>query len=428
MRKLSFLVVLLTLFISSCTSTVEFKISFDSNGGSLVEPIVTDGVSSITTPKDPVKEGFTFAGWYWDNNSFRELFTINSLLDRGITNDLTVYAKWQKNITKLSVLNWGEYIDMELIKLFEDMYDVDIELTVFGSNLEAVMLMKSNSFDVVILENQAIEELASENLLQIIDWSLFGNLKQVISPSLITLLTQVEDFAVEDGKILDFGVPYFWGNSGIMYNKDVVTQQEVESAGWNILADKDLRVMFYDSSRDATMIALRALYGQSINPNLATDEQLAAAEKWLTDAKGPRTRYLTTEIYDIFTSPAIIDVAHAFSGEAIYMLPENDKLGYHVPTTGTSVWIDMLAIPKNAEQTDLAYTFIDFFMSYENALTNSITVGYTSPRADVAQEIVDQEIYGPEYQVVVRPYDQIHRYKPELKTKIEQLWTRIRAR
>jgi spermidine/putrescine-binding protein len=172
---------------------------------------------------------------------------------------------------------------------------------------------------------------------------------------------------------------------------------------------------------------LRALYGQSINPNLATDAQLAAAEQWLTDAKGPKTRYLTTEIYDAFTSPATIDVAHAFSGEAIYLLPENDKLGYHVPDSGTNVWMDMLAIPKNARQTDLAYKFIDFFMSYENALTNSITVGYTSPRADVAQFIVDEEIYGPEYQVVVRPFDQIHRYKPELKAKIELLWSRIRG-
>jgi uncharacterized repeat protein (TIGR02543 family) len=103
MRKLGFIIILLTLFISACTSTVEFKISFDSNGGSLVEPIITDGVSSITTPKDPVKEGFTFAGWYWDNNTFRELFTINSLLDRGITNDLTVYAKWSVDETYVPI-------------------------------------------------------------------------------------------------------------------------------------------------------------------------------------------------------------------------------------------------------------------------------------------------------------------------------------
>jgi len=329
----------------------------------------------------------------------------------------------------LKVFIWGEYIDMDLVALFEETYDVNVDVIIFESNEAAVLQVESSSFDIIVPSDYAIEELASGGYLQEIDWSRLENISQSdFSTSYLALLNQIEDFAVEDAKILDFGVPYFWGNIGIIYNKDVVTQQEVELAGWDILADKDLRVMFYDIGRDATMIALRALYGQTVNPNSATDVQLAAAEQWLTDARGSKTRYLTTEIYDVFTSPATIDVAHAFSGEAIYLLPENDKLGYHVPTKGTNVWMDMLAIPKNAKQTDLAYKFIDFFMSYENGLTNSTTVGYTSPRADVAQEIVDQEIYGPEYQVVVRPYDQIHRYKPELKADIELLWSRVRGK
>jgi spermidine/putrescine transport system substrate-binding protein len=328
----------------------------------------------------------------------------------------------------LKVFIWEEYINMDLVELFEETYDVKVDVIVFASNEAAVLQVKSSSFDIIVPSDYAIEELASGGYLQEIDWSRLENISQSdFSTSYLALLNQIEDFAVEDSKILDFGVPYFWGNIGIIYNKDVVSQQEVELAGWDILADKDLRVMFYDIGRDATMIALRALYGQTINPNSATDVQLAAAEKWLTDARGPKTRYLTTEIYDAFTAPATIDVAHAFSGEAIYMLPENDKLGYHVPTSGTNVWMDMLAIPKNAKQTDLAYTFIDFFMSYENGLTNSETEGYTSPRADVAAKIVEDGTYGPEYQVEIRAYDQIHRYKPELKTKIEELWARVRA-
>jgi spermidine/putrescine transport system substrate-binding protein len=330
--------------------------------------------------------------------------------------------------TTLKVFIWGEYIDMDLVELFEETYGVRVDVIIFESNEAAVLQVKSSSFDIIVPSDYAIEELANGGYLQEIDWSRLENISKTdFSTQYLQLLNQIEDFAVEGAKILDFAVPYFWGNIGIIYNKDVVSQEAVELAGWDILKRQDLRVMFYDIGRDATMIALRALYGQSINPNLATDAQLAAAEQWLTDAKGPRTRYLTTEIYDVFTSPATIDVAHAFSGEAIYLLPENDKLGYHVPDSGTNVWMDMLAIPKNARQTDLAYKFIDFFMSYENALTNSITVGYTSPRADVAQSIVDEEIYGPEYQVVVRPYDQIHRYKPELKAKIELLWSRIRG-
>jgi len=72
-------------------------IQFDSNGGSHVSSIVTDGSTSIRMPDDPVKEGYIFAGWYWDNNTFRDLFTVSSLLERGLSSNLTVYAKWDVN-------------------------------------------------------------------------------------------------------------------------------------------------------------------------------------------------------------------------------------------------------------------------------------------------------------------------------------------
>lgn len=94
MYKLRAITILFTLFISACTATLNFEVSFESNGGSFVESISTDGTTSISPPIDPIKEGFTFAGWYWDNDTFRDLFTVNSLLNRGITSDFTVYAKW----------------------------------------------------------------------------------------------------------------------------------------------------------------------------------------------------------------------------------------------------------------------------------------------------------------------------------------------
>lgn len=328
----------------------------------------------------------------------------------------------------LKVFIWGEYIDESLVELFEETYDVNVDIIIFESNEAAVLQVKSSSFDIIVPTDYAIEELAAGGYLQEIDWDRLENVSQDdFSVDYVSLLNQIEDFAVEGSSVLDFAVPYFWGNIGIIYNTDVVSKETVEAAGWDILARKDLNVMFYDIGRDATMIALRALYGQQMNPNLATDQQLAAAETWLKNAKGDKTQYLTTEIYDVFLDPASIDVAHAFSGEAIYLLPDNPNLGYFVPTEGTNVWTDMLAIPKNAKNTDLAYTFIDFFMSYEHGLTNSEAVGYTSPRADVAAEIVRLGIYGPEYQIQVRAYDQIHRYDAELKAKIELLWSRVRA-
>jgi len=89
--------------------------------------------------------------------------------------------------------------------------------------------------------------------------------------------------------------------------------------------------------------------------------------------------------------------------------------------------MDMMAIPKSSENKDLAYTFINYMMRYEVALANSITIGYTSPRQDVVDYIVSNEIYGPEYAVEIRAFDQMHRYNLDLKLKIENIWARLRA-
>ncbi len=91
---LTFMFIAANLLVACNQTSVSFTINFDSNGGTLVDPIKVGEESTITLPTDPEKEGFVFAGWYWDNNTFRDLFTLNSLQERGISSNLTVFAKW----------------------------------------------------------------------------------------------------------------------------------------------------------------------------------------------------------------------------------------------------------------------------------------------------------------------------------------------
>lgn len=98
----------LVVSLSACVDTVEFTVYFDSSGGTEVSPVTTDGSSTVSIPDNPTKEGFTFAGWYWDNVTFETPFTANSLMDAPLSSDMTVYAKWEPiafNITY--VLNGG---------------------------------------------------------------------------------------------------------------------------------------------------------------------------------------------------------------------------------------------------------------------------------------------------------------------------------
>ncbi|MDD4212874.1 MAG: leucine-rich repeat protein [Bacilli bacterium] len=89
--------ILISYLLVACNQSVEFTIYFDSNGGSEVTSIKTGGSSAIIIPVNPTKDGYYFAGWYWDNNSFNRPFTANSLLEEPISNNMTVYAKWSSN-------------------------------------------------------------------------------------------------------------------------------------------------------------------------------------------------------------------------------------------------------------------------------------------------------------------------------------------
>ena len=67
----------------------EYQVSFVSNGGTPVEPIVT---SKIEDEPKTTREGYTFLGWYFD-----ETFSSKASFPLEITEDITLYAKWEKN-------------------------------------------------------------------------------------------------------------------------------------------------------------------------------------------------------------------------------------------------------------------------------------------------------------------------------------------
>lgn len=96
------------LFLSGCSDSNTFKVTFNTNGGSDIESIETEG--KLTLPSNPVKEGYTFNGWYFDSEE-KEPYD-----NQEITSDITLYASWTKNKYTLSFEeNGGEIIaDLKL--------------------------------------------------------------------------------------------------------------------------------------------------------------------------------------------------------------------------------------------------------------------------------------------------------------------------
>ena len=101
-----FLIVIgfLLLFLSGCFEKEEiFKISFQTNGGSNVAEITFENIQDFNFPDIPTKDGYTFEGWYWDNNTFLNPLSIESLLNYLDKDNLVVYAKWIEELDPLSI-------------------------------------------------------------------------------------------------------------------------------------------------------------------------------------------------------------------------------------------------------------------------------------------------------------------------------------
>ena len=70
-----------------------YTVTFDTNGGSEVDPVTVDAGSTVTKPADPTKSGYTFGGWYKDST----LQTPWNFANDTVTADTTLYAKWTAN-------------------------------------------------------------------------------------------------------------------------------------------------------------------------------------------------------------------------------------------------------------------------------------------------------------------------------------------
>lgn len=333
----------------------------------------------------------------------------------------------------LSIYNCGEYIDEELISAFEELYDISVNYITFDSNETAITKMNSESFDIVVPSDYAIEQLKQEGMIQKLDWSrIEGFDPSMLADPVIEILDDLKN--QENGwDFLEYSVPYFFGNVGICYDKNRVSKEDVESQGWAILHNEKYynKVAYYDSSRDGFMAAYKQL-GYSMN---STDEkETLEAFEWIKEIREKtncafKTDELLSEMPD-----GKYAISLMYSGDAIYsMMEQNDNvdLDFYVPKSGTNVFVDGMVIPTNAKHVDMAYKFISFMCEHENAKTNAIYVAYASPIKSVYEEIVleDEEFYDYKdyYQVNFnKGYDEVFRYNYDMKKKLNDYWIKLK--
>ena len=281
------------------------------------------------------------------------------------------------------VFNWEDYIDPEVISLFEEETGIKVDYMRFTLN-EDMMVQVRNSpgyFDLVFPSDYAIERMISEELLQPIDFEKVPNSAQTLD------WLQNPDYDPEH----KYSIPYMWGTVGILYDANRV-KEPIDS--WGVLFEDTYKgeVFMLDSPRDALGVALKYL-GYSVNSK--TPAEIKAAADLLIKQKqdGIVKAYQVDETKDkMVASEGILAVM--WSGDAQYAIdesPEGIDLTYVVPKEGSNVWVDGMVIPASAPNPENALAFIDFLSRPEIAKMNCEYIRYSSPNKGAI------ELMGEEY-------------------------------
>ena len=320
----------------------------------------------------------------------------------------------------LHIYNWGEYTGENIIRDFEEETGATVVMDNFDSNEQMyIRVANGESYDLLVPSDYMIQRLIEEDLLQKLDKSKLDCLDK--------LSDAVKGLPYDPDN--DYSIPYFWGTVGIVYDKTKVDIEDLEREGYNIFLDEKYKgdIYLYDSERDSFMMALKAL-GYSMNTE--NEDELQEAYEWLVQCvQTMEPEIVTDEIIDNMAQGRKA-LGLIYSGDATYVMAENENMGYYMPGTGTNLWSDAMVIPKNARNVELAHAFINYASDYDGAYDNSSYVGYTSANQEV-MEVLSGE--GGDYEGINayiprtdNPNDEVFVYNEETKKIIGDLWSRVK--
>lgn len=279
----------------------------------------------------------------------------------------------------LTIYNWGDYIDPDLLTEFEKESGYKVSYETFDSN-EAMFTkiqQGGTAYDLTIPSEYMIQKMMKEEMLVKLDYSKIKGIDN-IDPRFLDL-----EFDPKN----QFSIPYFWGTLGIIYNDKFVDAKDIQV--WDDLWRPELKnnLMLIDGAREVMGLALNS-QGYSLNSQ-EMSELTSSAEKLkgLTD----NVKAIVADEIKMYMINEESAVAVSFSGEAAEMLANNEHLHYVIPHEGTNLWFDNIVIPKTAKNIEGSYEFINFMLRPENAAQNAEYIGYSTPN-EKAIELLPSEI------------------------------------
>ena len=337
--------------------------------------------------------------------------------------DTNYYHKYKGQNLSVNVYNWGEYISdgsdgsLDVNKTFEELTGIKVNYSTFASNEEMYVKLKVGGiqYDVIIPSDYMIERLINEKLIQKLN---YNNI-----PAHTNIANRFKKLPFDPTG--EYSLAYTWGVTGIVYNRQMVTENEAD-IDWDILFDKKYKgqILMYYNPRDAFAIA-QAYLGYSLNTTNETE--LRECARLLKEQKPLVQSYVMDEIYDkMEAGEAALGVYYA--GDSLSMMASNHDLNFVIPKKGANLFVDSICITSNSGFPELAEMYINFLCEPQVALANIEYINYASPNdgaiAIMSSETKNNKIIYPNQETL----DKCEVYitlPDETNILMEDLWNEI---
>lgn len=348
----------------------------------------------------------------------------------------SVFAAEETEI--LYVYNWGEYISdgsdgsLDVNEAFEEYCreklgrNVEVNYSTFSSNesLYAKITSGAVSYDVIFPSDYMAARLISEGMLAEINPNEnIANYEYISDEFKGLYYDEAEKYTV----------PYTFGTVGVIYNTDIVHEDEELLGSWGLLWDEEYKgnILQFNNPRDAFGSAQYYL-GNSVN---STDpEEWRAALDLLLSQKQIVQGYVMDEIFNKMKGGSAA-IAPYYAGDYFTMYCDNDALSFYHPSEGTNVFVDVMCVPKTTQNYELAVEYINFMLSEEAAIANAEYICYASPNTLVSESeeyasYMTEEIH-PDAMSILYDFDMekmefYHDLSDETRIMMNSLWEELK--
>lgn len=281
---------------------------------------------------------------------------------------------------ELTVINYGEYLDPDLIDMFTEETGIEIkyEEALTPEEMYTKYCSGAIKYDLICSSDYMMMKLIKEGHLQQLDMDKLTN-KGNIGDKYWSFSE-----AFDPGNL--YTVPHFWGTIGILYD---TTRVKGPVDSWDVLFNGDYsgQIVIQNNIRDTFMVTLKYL-GYSLNTT--NKDEIKEAQEALIAQKNDVQAYLVDEARDEVVAGNAI-MAMVYSGEAYLGHEYNENLAYVVPKEGSNLWMDSWGVTSECEDLDSAMKFLDFLCREDVARTNFDYIYYSTPNQAVIDNMSEEE-------------------------------------